>query len=120
MIELARPLEFLEAIMNTFPKYFWGNYNNDTEAWIGIKSLAQVRFKCTLTVNMHLYINNEYKMSASYLPESPEGKRILQLIKEIRKYFAYPKNSSYQNFYSTILIKQSEQIIRYYFKEKEL
>ncbi len=119
MIELAAPVEFLEVIMNTFPKYFWGNYNNDTEAWIGIKSLAQVRLEYATSPSIHLYINNEFKMSVSYATESTEGKLILQLIKETRKYFSSPKNSSYQNFYSTILLKQSEQIIKHYFKEPE-
>jgi hypothetical protein len=117
MIELVDPVEFLKTVMNTFPKYFWGNYNNDEEAWIGIKSLAQVRFEYGVSASIHLYANNEYKMSVTYTPDSVEGKLILQLIREARKYFVSPKNSSYQNFYSTILIKQSEQIINYYFKE---
>jgi hypothetical protein len=119
MIELAAPVEFLGIIMNTFPKYFWGNYNNDTEAWIGIKSMAQVRFEHGESISMHLYISNEHKTTISYAPESEEGKLILQLIKETRKYFSSPKNSSYQNFYSAILLKQSEQIIKHYFKEPE-
>jgi hypothetical protein len=119
MINLVHPVEFLESIINTFPKYFWGNYNNDAEAWIGIKSLAQVRFECNSLAYLHLYRHNEYELSLSYDLESVEGKLIQQLIKETRKYFASPKNSSYQNFYSTVLIKQSEQIINYYFKENE-
>ena len=117
MMEILSPVEFIETILKTFPRYYWGNQNSDTEAWIGIKSLGQVRFERSNKSQLHLYLNNEFVLSKSYPENSKEDQLIRQVIFETRKYFALPKNSSYQNFYYSSLIKQSEEIIRYYFKE---
>lgn len=117
-MEIERPVEFIEVILNTFPRYYWGNQNSDTEAWIGIKSLGQVRFESSPTPQLHLYLNNEFVLSKSYPENSKEDQLIRQVISETRKYFSLPKNSSYQNYYSTALIKQSEAIIRHYFQDK--
>lgn len=117
MITLEQPVAFLTTILNTFPRFFWGNYNNDKEAWIGIKSMAQVRFEYNESASLHLYMDNEHVVSFTYEPDSETCKMIEKLVKEVSNYFSVPKNSSYQNFYSAALLKQSEQIIRYYFKE---
>ncbi len=120
MVDLEQPMEFLKAISNTFPKYYWGNDNSLGVAWIGIKSIAQVRFDCHESGNIHLYLNNQYMLSRSYPMDSYEGQLICELVVQTQKYFNHPKNSSYQNFYSDVLIKQSEQIILHYFPNKSV
>ncbi len=118
MRELERPVEFFDTLINTFSKYYWGNNNKDTEAWLGTRYIAQVRFESSCVALIHLYCNNEYLMTRAYQLNSTEGEKINHIINTVRLYLANDTKFDYQNYYAKVLIRQSEQIINHYFKEK--
>jgi hypothetical protein len=117
MRELEHPVEFLDTLINTFSKYYWGNNNRQSEAWVGTQYIAQVRFEYHSSAMIYLYINNEFRLCKTYPLESEEGKRIESIINHVYHYLSNNTKFDYQNYYAKVLIRQSEQIINHYFKE---